>query len=153
MGMRKTLTRVRGERGAALIEAAVTLPLLLFISLGIFEFGRAFQYWQVLTNSAREGARVAVLAGIDDAAVQDRVEAYMEAGGLPAPAAPAAVDIEIDRSATIQIGPGRTASASTVTVTSPFRFIALQPVARLVVAGSDVGAPITMTASTTMRNE
>ena len=28
---------------------------------GIFEFGRAYQTWQVLTNAAREGARVAVL--------------------------------------------------------------------------------------------
>ena len=51
----KINTRMRkGERGSALIEAAVTLPLLLLVSVGIFEFGRVFQTWQVLTNAARE---------------------------------------------------------------------------------------------------
>jgi hypothetical protein len=49
----------RDQRGAALLEMAFTLPLLLLISVGIFEFGRAFEVWQVLTNAAREGARVA----------------------------------------------------------------------------------------------
>ena len=47
------------ERGAALLETAVTLPIILMICVGIFEFGRAYQTWQVLTNAAREGARVA----------------------------------------------------------------------------------------------
>ena len=55
------MTRVKSERGAALLEAAITIPMLLLISVGIFEFGRAWQTWQVLTNAAREGARLAVL--------------------------------------------------------------------------------------------
>ena len=53
--------RIKSERGAALIEAAVTIPLILLISVAIFEFGRAFETWQIMTNAAREGARVAVL--------------------------------------------------------------------------------------------
>ncbi|PYR71259.1 MAG: hypothetical protein DMF88_00460 [Acidobacteria bacterium] len=53
----------RDERGAALVEMALTLPLMLLVSAGIFEFGRAYQTWQVLTNAAREGARIAVLPG------------------------------------------------------------------------------------------
>jgi hypothetical protein len=53
----------------------------------------------------------------------------------------------------VSIGGGNTASGSKVTVTYPFSFIVLQPVARLVVAGSMTGAPITLTASATMRNE
>ena len=35
--------RIKSERGAALIEAAVTIPLILLISVAIFEFGRAFE--------------------------------------------------------------------------------------------------------------
>ena len=31
----------RSAKGAALLEAAITIPLLLFVSVGIFEFGRA----------------------------------------------------------------------------------------------------------------
>ena len=59
--VRSLLKRAAGERGAALIETALTLPLLLFVSISIMEFGRAYQHWQVLTNAAREGARIAVL--------------------------------------------------------------------------------------------
>ena len=55
----------RSEKGVALVEAAMTIPLLLLVSVGIFEFGRAYQTWQVLTNAAREGARIAVLPDRD----------------------------------------------------------------------------------------
>ena len=73
----------RNERGAALIEAAITIPIILLIAVGIFEFGRAYQTWQVLTNAAREGARVAILIDKTDADVQTAVQNYMKAGGLP----------------------------------------------------------------------
>jgi len=139
----------RDQRGAALLEMAFTLPLLLLISVGIFEFGRAFEVWQVLTNAAREGARVAVLPGISDAMVSARVQQYANAGVLDTGVTPT---VTILRNSTISYGSG-TASGSTVTVTYPFRFIVLQSVARLIVNGSTVGAPFTMAASAAMRNE
>jgi hypothetical protein len=40
-----------------------------------------------------------------------------------------------------------------VTVTYPFQFMVLQPVVRLVVRGSRVGAPLNLVASAEMRNE
>ena len=142
--------RRRGERGAALLEVALTLPLLLLVSVSIFEFGRAYQTWQVLTNAAREGARIAVLPGSDTGVVETRVRRYMESGQLQRHA-DAAVDVDLN--STIDIG-GTNASASIVTVVYPFDFIVLNPVARLVSGGSGVGdAPIAMTARTTMRNE
>jgi len=147
--MRIMFRRVRDERGQALIEAAFTLPLVLLLSVGVFEFGRAFQYWQVLTNAVREGARIAVLPGTADEAVASRVVAYLEGGQL---AAPGSATVVIVRNGEMSIGTG-TASASTVTVSYPFEFMVLQPVARLVASGSTVGAPLTMTASATMRNE
>ena len=143
------LTRVRAERGVALIETAITLPLLLLVSVSIFEFGRAYQHWQVLTNAAREGARIAVLPAVNDAAVTARVTEYLAAGHL---SAPASATVAIDRQAEISIG-SDPAAASTVTVSYPFEFIVLQPVAQLVVSGSTAGAPVTMSASATMRNE
>ena len=73
----------RSAKGAALLEAAVTIPLLLFVSVGIFEFGRAYQTWQVVTNAAREGARLAVLPSANVSTVQQRVRDYMQAGQLP----------------------------------------------------------------------
>ena len=77
------LKRFRNQRGAALLETAITLPLVLLVCVGIFEFGRAFQTWQVITNAAREGARVSVLPDSTDADVTDAVRNYMKGGKLP----------------------------------------------------------------------
>jgi len=125
------------------------LPLMLLVAISIFEFGRAFQTWQVLTNATREGARMAMLPGSSLDAVETRVRDYMRGGALPRHATAA---VTIDPAATVSLG-GSTASASVVTVAYPFSFILLNPVARLVVGGSQLGGAFTMTASATMRNE
>jgi len=132
------------------METALTLPILLLVSVGIFEFGRAYQTWQILTNAAREGARVAVLPNSTVGDVQSRVTAYMQAGQLPDYAN---ATISVDQNQTISIGAG-TASASIVTVQYPFNFMVLNPVAQLVAPGSTLGgAALTLTASAEMRNE
>jgi len=47
-----TLKRAtRSERGSVLLEMAMTLPLLLLVSIAIFELGRAYQTQQILTNA------------------------------------------------------------------------------------------------------
>jgi len=138
------------ERGSALIETALTLPLLLLVSVSIFEFGRAYQTWQILTNAAREGARLAVLPNTSVGDVQSRVSDYMQAGQLPDYAS---ATISVDQGQTINIGAG-TASASLVTVQYPFNFMVLNPVARLVAPASTLGgAALTLTATAEMRNE
>jgi Flp pilus assembly protein TadG len=137
------------ERGQALMETAVTLPIILLVSIGIFEFGRAYQTWQVLTNAAREGARVAVLPGVNDAAVTARVQEYLTDGLI---ANPASADIDVTRDNEINIGAG-TASASRVTVNYPYQFMVLEPVAQLINPSTTVGAPLTMSATSLMRNE
>ena len=70
----------RSETGAALLEAAFTIPMLLLVTVGIFEFGRAYQTWQVLTNAAREGARIAVLPDLT-APRRAAARARLHAGG------------------------------------------------------------------------
>jgi Flp pilus assembly protein TadG len=137
------------ERGTAILETAMTLPLLLLVSVGIFEFGRAYQVWQVLTNAAREGARVAVLPNPVAGAPEARVRQYLTNGQLPNPGS---ANVAVT-AATVSIGGGATATASVVTVTYPFSFIVLQPVARLLVNGSTLGSAVTLTASSEMRNE
>jgi len=140
---------LKNERGAVLMEAAVTIPMLLLICVGIFEFGRAYQTWQVLTNAAREGARMAVVPSGDPNAAEARVRQYMQAGQLPRFDV---ANVTVDRSASIVVN-GGSESATLVTVDYPFDFMVLQPVARLVVANTNTGQPITMTASALMRNE
>ena len=138
-----------GERGAVLVETAMTLPLVLLVTIGAVEFGRAYQTWQVLTNAAREGARAAVLPGVTDQTVKDRVKSYMTAGQLTAAST---ATITVTRNNPLPIG-STSATASNVVVSYPFKFMVLQPVAQLVVKGSLVGAPLTMTTSALMRNE
>jgi Flp pilus assembly protein TadG len=136
------------ERGQSLIETTLVFPLLLLVMIGIFEFGRAFQTWEVLTNAAREGARVAILPNQPAGAAQTRARNYLAAGGLKSdPSVAIAVS-----TVPLDLG-GTTVNGSQVTITYPFTFMVLQPVAQLVVAGTATGAPITMTAQAAMRNE
>ena len=141
------MKRYRSEKGAALLEAAITIPVILLISVGIFEFGRAYQTWQVLTNAAREGARLAVINGTTDADVTARVRAYMQAGSLPNYAT---ATVTVTRSVVLTGAD----TASKIQINYPFQFMVLNPVVRLV-APSDTktGAPITMQSSALMRNE
>jgi hypothetical protein len=50
----------RSQRGVAIVESAITLLMFFVLLLGIMEAGRFFQVQQVLTDAAREGARLAV---------------------------------------------------------------------------------------------
>ena len=45
------------QQGAAVIEFALLLVLLLMFVAGIVEFGRAFWYYNALTKATRDGAR------------------------------------------------------------------------------------------------
>jgi Flp pilus assembly protein TadG len=139
----------RSQKGAALLETAITLPLLLLVSVSIFEFGRAYQTWQVLTNAAREGARIAVLPDPTPGIVEQRVRDYMQTGQLPQWNT---ASVNVNRASAITVN-GAPASASTVTVDYPFTFIVLGPVARLVTPQTTLGNALTMRAQAVMRNE
>jgi len=53
----------RNERGAAMIEFALVLPILVMLVFGIIEFGRAYNAKITLTAASREGARLLALNG------------------------------------------------------------------------------------------
>ena len=137
------------ERGAAMVEAAITIPLLLVLMVGIFEVGRAYQTWQVLTNAAREGARMSITPSSTPGNTAALVRQFMSDGQLSN--ASSAV-VNVNKTSSINVN-GTAVSASLVTVDYPFSFIMLQPVVRLVVQGATVGGPITMRATAVMRNE
>jgi Flp pilus assembly protein TadG len=56
--LRQSLNR---DDGAALVEFALVIPLLLVLILGIVDFGRAFNYWSTQTHLASQGARLAAV--------------------------------------------------------------------------------------------
>lgn len=55
----------RGQDGAAAVEFALLLPLLVLLLFGFIQFGLAFNTRIQATNAAREAARQAVV-GVDD---------------------------------------------------------------------------------------
>jgi Flp pilus assembly protein TadG len=152
MTMARCRNRIKSQRGTALIEAALTIPLLLILSVVSFEFGRAFETWQIMTNAAREGARVAVLPGSTEPMVISRVQDYLRVGLSDTEAANATIGLN-DQTISLSADGSMTAAGSQVVVSLPFQFMVLNPVAQLVVNGSTLGQPITLTTSAVMRNE
>lgn len=67
-----------GRRGAALVETAFTLPVFFLVVLGIVEFGRAMMVSQIVTNGAREGARLAILDGSSNTEVEQAVRDFLQ---------------------------------------------------------------------------
>lgn len=59
-------TLLRDQRGAALVEAAITLPVVLMVLLGIISYGSWFMSAHSVQQAANEGAR-ASLPGLSDA--------------------------------------------------------------------------------------
>ena len=79
------MNRARSASGQAVIEMALTLPLLLLVVFGIFDFGFMFQRYEVVTNAAREAARLGVLkesGGYTDVEARDRALNYLAASGI-----------------------------------------------------------------------
>jgi len=54
------------ERGVALIEFALVLPLVLLLLFGMIDVGKAFNYWNDETHLANEAARYAVVNNSPD---------------------------------------------------------------------------------------
>ena len=55
------ISLIRQQKGAVLVEAALTMLVFLLLIFGIVEIGRLLQVQHSLTNAAREGARFGVL--------------------------------------------------------------------------------------------
>jgi len=133
--------------GQSLAEFAMIVTILMLIFVGICEFGRVLNIYQVITNAAREGARLAALPQgfTTAAAVQTRVNDYLTTGG-------------IDTSkATVTIGgsgvDGGTGTQVSVTVSYPFQFMYVGPIIRLINPGATAGADLTIQTQSVMRNE
>jgi Flp pilus assembly protein TadG len=144
---RVTCRRQRGSQsGQAVIELALTLPLLLVIVMGIFDFGLMFQRYEVVTNAAREGARVGVLPNYTIADAQARAQQYLTSGGL---IGSATVNAVVAPSPSFG-SPAMTVNQVTVTVTYPYTYAFVGPMLNLF--GGSLGS-VTLKAVSTMRVE
>ena len=77
----------RPRRGAATVEFAVVVPILLTFILGIIEIGRLVMVAQVDTNAAREAARYAAQGKANTATVETYARTYLTNAGIAKAAA------------------------------------------------------------------
>ncbi|MBW3660054.1 MAG: pilus assembly protein [Gemmatimonadetes bacterium] len=133
----------RGERGQSLVELAIVLPILLALLVGIFEMGRAWNVYQVLTNAAREGARAAVIPTNAESDVRTTIESYL---------ADAALDPALGTITITGQGNG-VGTPSQVEIEYPYEFAFLGPVVSLLGESSTVPGAISLSTAVTMRNE
>jgi len=88
------MKRQARTRGQSLVEFALCLPLLMLIFAGIFDLGRAFNAYIIITNAAREGAYYGSLNPQDSNGIVTRVIEEAQGSGI----ALTADDITIDSS-------------------------------------------------------
>lgn len=96
---------LKDQRGQALVELALVLPVLLVLFMSTVEFGRIFHSYLVITNASREGARVAMLSGADTA-ISDRVgqvTGSLNSTRLQTTVTPAPVDRKSGALATVEV--------------------------------------------------
>ncbi|MDZ7615745.1 MAG: TadE/TadG family type IV pilus assembly protein [Patescibacteria group bacterium] len=129
------------RRGAAAVEFAVIAPVFFLLVFGMIEFGRMIMVQQIITNAAREGARIAVLDGATthgSGGVANTVDEYLEGAGI--------------RGATVTVIPDPPDSAGwgepvTVTVSIPFSQVSWLPTPMF------VGGDTELSSKSTMRRE
>jgi len=73
------------ERGAAAVEFAILLPILILLVFGIIQFGITWNRAQGLQAAAREGARLASLPYTSTSDVQSRVTSALQGVPLDSP--------------------------------------------------------------------
>ncbi len=126
------------ERGAAAVEFAILLPVLMLILFGVIEFGMIMYSREIITNASREGARTGIVQAIAKPTtgdIQTVVTNYLTGTGID----PNAVTTTI-------AGAGLTApNTLNVTVTYPYNFF--------VPALLGLGNSINLTGQTVMRHE
>jgi Flp pilus assembly protein TadG len=90
------MNKQRQSRGQSLVEFALCLPVLVLIFIGVFDLGRAFNAYIIITNSAREGAFYASMHPTDTTGIRARAVAEAQASGIQISAA----DVQVSTTGT-----------------------------------------------------
>ena len=113
------------RRGQATVELVLLTPLLLLILFLIFELGRVFGSWLIMTNAAREGTRFAITQAFDassNAAIQQRVQETAQFLAVDAVPCTGAYD------SCIEVGWTTVGLERLVTVSARYRVYTLTPI-------------------------
>lgn len=139
---------LKNNKGAAAVEFAIVLPLLILVLFGIIEFSVAFFDKAVITNASREGARAGILfrsgsrgAASEDAIINATVSNYIASNLITFGSAPATASTTISRTG-FSVG-----DTLTVTVSYPYSYLVLPGFV------ASITNPVNLTATTIMRME
>ncbi len=128
------------ERGQAIIELALALPLVVLLVFGALDVGRLFNAQIVITEAAREGARIAAVEcalGTTDCAIDVNTRVQSALTGLD------------PTQSSVILSPGPYTSGDAVTVQVDYTIGFITPLIGTLIPGS----PFTLTGATTMRLE
>lgn len=145
-GAGSALRTLREERGAAMVEMALVLPILVFLVVGMLEFGRGINYWLDVNHLASEGARIESVgnpSSLDLAAYLSgqATTSELKNGGTDSVPDPLQVSVCVG-------GAGHVGDPVTVTVKSSYHWL---PLATLF--GDPAWGDTTIEGSATMRLE
>jgi Flp pilus assembly protein TadG len=135
----------RSESGAEFVEFALAFPLLLLVVMGIMDFGLMFQQYEVITNAAREGARLGSITGYSLTDAQQRAQQY-----ITMVAGPSGAVVQAPVYQTIPLAGGGNACGVRVTVTYAHNYLFLSGI--MGYFGGSLGTK-TLSASALMRRE
>ena len=132
------------------VVAVVVLPVLLLLIFGMVEMAAAWRTFQLITNIARDGARVAVLPSSTDQDVTDHIESLLDGSGLDSGEAGIAYACEAEGSSSIC---ANTNNATRVTVDYPYTFRLLGPLVAFAGGNGDGFGTISIASTSIMRRE
>jgi Flp pilus assembly protein TadG len=147
MEARRRIGSRHGDRGQSLVEFVLVLPILLVIIFGIIEFANAWRTSQIITNTAREVARQAILPSSTQQAAHDTAVSRLNGSGLNASKATITLNL--------CSGSGCTGKPDQVTIGYPYSFQFFGPVMNLMCGSgcSSKFGTINLSSTAVMRNE
>ena len=117
---------MKSQKGQALVETALILPILLMLLFGITDFGRIFHVYLTLDHAGREAARAAAV-GLEDVVIEERIE--NASGGLDQDK----LDIDI-----LPLGKSNRNSGGDVTITLTYPVDFLTPIIGQIIGEFDL---------------
>ena len=123
------------SRGAAAVEAALVMPILLLVTFGAIKYGWLFLRAQQITNAARYGARVAIRADAGEDEVRTAIANLMTAAGMGASGYGVTITYE---DGVVEVGKGITVEVSVPSANIDIMNVPLFPDV------GDIGASVTM---------
>jgi Flp pilus assembly protein TadG len=134
------------ERGVAVVEFALILPVLLGIVLGIIQFGTGFNYWNDLNQMAADGARLAAVNKVpaSSSKLTDYIVSQADTSDLRSKASACLKVFDGTTGAAETLAQAKVGDAVKVSVSVPYSFVNIGPLTL---------GPITIRGNATMRLE